>query len=303
MQNHFTAHARMPTPSEMRLEACRIVLASEAAYQQEDDDDDDDGGDASPSSSSWLQDLITADAAIFQQAKFGPMRSAAESRLCSIKVAGKNSLFETCPFEAQLREFVGGERALGRGIMVRGLREEACGIVGRMEEVSTTPSEFIASWLVGLMSESTRWLSGFVARSGVPVVDALGGSGEDSPAADDEAWLSAFKQRRHLSNTNNTATTPAATQSTVQWLTNLADTDTAPSNAISHKTDQESILEARSVVMGAGSFFISDPNFYRWITEELARWVRGTMSPQNPNCHVPTDAEIQHYARWITYNE
>jgi hypothetical protein len=25
------------------------------------------------------------------------------------------------------------------------------------------------------------------------------------------------------------------------------------------------------------------------------------MSPSNPGCHVPSDAEIQHHARWIIY--
>jgi hypothetical protein len=26
------------------------------------------------------------------------------------------------------------------------------------------------------------------------------------------------------------------------------------------------------------------------------------MSPKNPNCHVPSDLEIQHQARWIMYD-
>jgi hypothetical protein len=52
-----------------------------------------------------------------------------------------------------------------------------------------------------------------------------------------------------------------------------------------------------------GFYFLNDPNFDRWVAKELARWVAATMSPHNPNQHVPTDEELQHQARWIIYEE
>ncbi|KAI5459756.1 hypothetical protein BGZ63DRAFT_489736 [Mariannaea sp. PMI_226] len=345
MQNYFNSHARMPTSAEMQLEACRIILASESAYQQE-----------LSYNSSWLQDLIISDAGLFQKAKFGPMRSAAESRLFSIKITGKTNLFDDCPFEAQLRDLVSTQQTLGFPITESALKEEACSIVGRMEEVSTTPSDFIATWLIKLIHSSSGWLSGFVSRAKLPVSNGLVNQGMDGfdatikdytkldreiakyivaqrntgveptdddlrrqaqiiiygsgrrggqTAADDKHWLSALKQRHAFaSSDSNTSVHISKTSSPYHSLADNQQSS-GPSNTQPRlaQGDEHSIMEARSVVMKAGSFFISDPNFYRWITEELTHWVKGTMSPQNPNCHVPSDAEIQHYARWITYND
>jgi hypothetical protein len=50
-------------------------------------------------------------------------------------------------------------------------------------------------------------------------------------------------------------------------------------------------------------FHLNDANCYRRLSRALARWVAATMSPNNPARHVPTDAEIQHQARWIFYDE
>jgi hypothetical protein len=52
-----------------------------------------------------------------------------------------------------------------------------------------------------------------------------------------------------------------------------------------------------------GAYFFNDANCYRRLARELGRWVNSTMSPNNPNRHVPTDEEMQHQARWILYDE
>lgn len=49
--------------------------------------------------------------------------------------------------------------------------------------------------------------------------------------------------------------------------------------------------------------FFNDANFNRWLALELRRWVASTMSPNNPNCHIPTDQELQHQARFIVFEE
>ncbi|KAF5487348.1 Homeobox protein 4 [Colletotrichum siamense] len=36
---------------------------------------------------------------------------------------------------------------------------------------------------------------------------------------------------------------------------------------------------------------------------ELSRFVASTMSPNNPNSHIPTDEEIRHQARWVLYDD
>ncbi|EXL40796.1 hypothetical protein FOCG_16740 [Fusarium oxysporum f. sp. radicis-lycopersici 26381] len=52
-----------------------------------------------------------------------------------------------------------------------------------------------------------------------------------------------------------------------------------------------------------GAFFLTDANCYRRLFRELTRFVSSAMSPNNPNCHVPTDAEIQHQARDDPWNQ
>jgi hypothetical protein len=52
-----------------------------------------------------------------------------------------------------------------------------------------------------------------------------------------------------------------------------------------------------------GPFFFNDANCYRRLARELGRYAAATMSPNNPNYHVPTDQELQHQARWILYDE
>ncbi|KAF7561050.1 hypothetical protein G7046_g3095 [Stylonectria norvegica] len=50
-------------------------------------------------------------------------------------------------------------------------------------------------------------------------------------------------------------------------------------------------------------YFLNDHNLYRWLGRELRRWVLATMSPNNPNCHIPSDEELQHQARCILYDD
>ncbi|PTB40335.1 hypothetical protein M441DRAFT_70163 [Trichoderma asperellum CBS 433.97] len=52
-----------------------------------------------------------------------------------------------------------------------------------------------------------------------------------------------------------------------------------------------------------GSYRLHDPNFYKWLGRELGRWVTSIMSPNNPNCHIPSDKEIQHHARFLMYDD
>jgi hypothetical protein len=50
------------------------------------------------------------------------------------------------------------------------------------------------------------------------------------------------------------------------------------------------------------SLLPDDTNFYRIFDSDMRRWAASTLSPKNPNCHVPSDEEIQHQARWIMYD-
>ncbi|KAL7916845.1 hypothetical protein GGI35DRAFT_50015 [Trichoderma velutinum] len=52
-----------------------------------------------------------------------------------------------------------------------------------------------------------------------------------------------------------------------------------------------------------GAYMLHDPNFLKWLGRELGRWVTSIMSPNNPNSHIPSDAEIQHHARFLVYDD
>ncbi|KAF7871727.1 hypothetical protein EAF04_003834 [Stromatinia cepivora] len=50
-------------------------------------------------------------------------------------------------------------------------------------------------------------------------------------------------------------------------------------------------------------YFLNDANCYNRLVRELSRFVARCMSPNNPNQHIPTDAELQNQARWVIYDD
>ncbi|UQC75951.1 uncharacterized protein CLUP02_17460 [Colletotrichum lupini] len=157
MQNHYDKHQTLPDDRQMQLEACRIIFASEILSIRE-----------ISSEFSWLRDLIMSDEEVKLSAKYGPIRQAAENRLSSLKLASKDTIFQTCPLENQLHEFVRAKRLLGLTAMDDELQQTAAEIVGRVEEVSISPSDHIASWLVRCIFSSTNWLANFRQRAHLP---------------------------------------------------------------------------------------------------------------------------------------
>lgn len=108
-------------------------------------------------------------------------------------------------------------------------------------------------------------------------------------AADNEEWLAAFRQR-HIKNQNNFALTSAQRQPSSRSM--QASCNIVPTQSFSIENSAK-----------CGTYFLNDAYSYRKLARELSRWVRSVMSPNNPNQHIPTDAELQHQARWILYDE
>ncbi|KAH6895291.1 hypothetical protein B0T10DRAFT_526629 [Thelonectria olida] len=346
MANYPEQHGRLPTDDELMVEGCRIIFASELLSLQ--------GIATLPS---WLRDIIMSSDELAQKARFGPLRGAAENRLASLKINGKDNLFEECPMEVQLQEFVRAKKMLGLTAMDDELQEEACRIVGRVEEVSTHPSDLIANWLLRLIVSSTHWLAAFRRRAHLPrsedvkdqihrstdptLIDSTVHSysrlerelgdylkvqrvlgleptdddlqreariiiyefddGWNQTAADNINWLASFRKRHPISGPPTTSESSpsfsllAGTQSTM--------TET-PLTKVTTKSPEESMQDLEpSNSLRPGPFFLNDANCYRRLARELARWVATTMSPNNPNSHVPTDAELQYQSRWILYDD
>lgn len=326
--NQREQHGRQPTDEEMVVEGCRIIFASETLSLQ-----------GIATQASWFRDLIMASENLQHKARFGPLRRAAESRLSSLKINGKDNLFEKCPMEYQLQEFVRMKRLLGLTAMDDELQAEACRIVGRVEEVSTHPSENVSNWLIRLITSSTAWLTAFRRRAQLPrsedVEDAIFRSkdptsidstihnysrlereladflkmqrasgvepsdedlqrqariiiyefddGWNQTAADNVSWLDAFRNRHPADGTSPPDPMMQRGQSKT-W-------------AVSESS------ASRDIGRSSTKFFLNDANFHRCLLRDLGRWVASTMSPNNPNQHVPTDAELRYQARWIVYDE
>jgi hypothetical protein len=116
--------------------------------------------------------------------------------------------------------------------------------------------------------------------------------GWNQTVADNAAWLTDFKQR-HLKQSNTCDIPPqnsgATTASTRMYTLNTM------------KSSQHNPASAAAPIR-LGAFYLNDANCYRRLERELSRFVASSMSPKNPNQHVPSDEELQHQARWILYD-
>lgn len=154
--------------------------------------------------------------------------------------------------------------------------------------------------------------------------------GWNQTAADNLSWLNAFKQR-HVSSPSGlglsdfstsgpltlessavtNSTSPSSISPTLGFSTSSGGawrgSDRNPSTGDYWGASSGACRNPRSGsgggVLKVSSVFFADANCYRRLERELGRYVAATMSPNNPNCHVPTDEELQHQARWILYDE
>lgn len=281
MQNHFDICGKMPDNASMQHEACRIVFASEALSMQQE----------SPPSS-WLRDLVMSSEQIATEAKFGPLRLRNECRFSTLKINGRDNIFEHCPLEAQLWTFVKVKEATAVPMTDENLQEEATKIVNYMEQISKTPSDVFANWLIKLIYASTDWLQSFKAR--------VGCSGSENAYGSEP-------QRTDVSLAYHSA--PVLRPLPLRMETGMPPQSTLPQVHIDPatyhlarglETPQD---EAHLFPPARSRMFINSANFFSWLVRDLARWTAAAMSPNNPNCHIPTDEELQHQARCIVYDE
>ncbi|RMJ14881.1 hypothetical protein CDV36_005447 [Fusarium kuroshium] len=318
----------LPTYDKMQLEACRILLSAEVISDRED------------SNASWLRDLIISADDILQEAKMRPVRSILEGKLRRLKIPGKDNLFDLCPMESQLYDFI--HAGPPRSFNDVELQQEASRLIQQAGIESDSSSEYVASFFIHLINSSAAWLTPFRDRHNISrmqsssdlrsgslsrinsilhnyselertladyiellrahgivpddatlrqkandIIDEMDDEEWKSVALNNEAWLAKFKSR-HMTDPNNQPNT-----FTSGCLHHSDDT---------HGSHQNINSDGANTWMKT-SFLLNGDCYYRWIARELARWVAMTMSPNNPNQHVPTDEEIQHHARWILYND
>ncbi|KAF9882210.1 C2H2 type zinc finger domain-containing protein [Colletotrichum karsti] len=363
--NHFLRMfydrtGNMPNNEEIQLEACRIVFASEVTSSMESDMD--------TQHQSWMRDLITSSEEITRRARFGPMRSVAESMMSVLQIKGKRSLFEDCPSEMQLQNFVDARKAVGFGIITdQELQRETSKIViSRGKDCGVSPTDFVANWLISLIGSSTTWLTAFKVRTRLsaaheplsiqPGTSALGSSSMSTFGSRSALQNESFQALQGRINAGAMETTAHDSDRSVHdipeaggsFLSQLGDFNTTFTSEIDlgsaalalgitphapmvmipspdalaspldagrnaqweggespgiRETPMDPGLPPTWPKMKANYAFFNDANFNRWLAVELRRWVAATMSPNNPTCHIPTDQELQHQARFIVFEE
>ncbi|RSL90970.1 hypothetical protein CEP51_000493 [Fusarium floridanum] len=295
--NYKDETGSLPTDEELQLEACRVIFASEASSRR-----------GISAESSWLRDLLMGDEEITRQAQFAPLRHGAENRLCVLKINGKDNLFEQCPLEGQLREFAQAKAILDIRITDSELQEECCYIIGNIRGLPIPHYDSIADWLIRLVMSSAVWLVDFRQRAHLPRTENLDGSlsrqlelegthihAEGCHTADDSIWPSVSRP----SHSRSPGTTPRVT-STHRTRATVLGTQSQESGGLDSRVRSRRSPGAFEDMMKK-TFFMNDSNCYRRLAQELTRFVMATMSPNNPNQHVPSDAEIQYQARWILF--
>ncbi|USP74969.1 hypothetical protein yc1106_02243 [Curvularia clavata] len=269
IQRYFDENGHLPDNDAIQLEACRIIFAAEAVSAR-----------CFPGTEK-------------QHQAFQPMRSARESRHFPLKINAKGHLFEHCPMEARLLSFVMEQAQSGSVPNDAQLNNEACQIVRQMEQESSTPSDVFANWVVKGIYSAGNWLSNFKQRA--LIFDAVETTGI-SLAAATGAWSgSSWAQVPHPDAVGSASETTNPSQQTQDFFKPLP-AFTEDGSTLSSPTTQPNTNGPLRTLLP------DDANFYRIFDLDMRRWAASTLSPKNPNCHVPSDEEIQHQARWIMYD-
>jgi hypothetical protein len=302
IQNYVDTHGALPTNNVIQLEACRIIFAADASVDTADHTD------SMGHRESWIRDLVMSSPELARQARFGPIKTASESRHSSLKINGKDYIFEHCPLEAQLRAFVLEQSILAGTLNDAQLQTQMCEIVRQMERTSLTPSDMFANWIFKGIFSGPEWLCDFKSRAGISdavVLPSLTSNIQPQHIMDE--WTQLAQQP--LSPFD-----PGRTTSSPDHLQSLFDDEELWRHSASMDTGMKSAtfdINAPVPITNSTIFDMNDrprvllpddTNFHRVFESDIRRWVAATMSPKNPNCHVPTDEEIQHQARWIMYD-
>lgn len=188
-----------------------------------------------------------------------------------------------------------GQQALGEVMDDGSLHNEACAIIRRMENESKTPSDIFANWIVKGIYSSHDWLSDFKQRAGI------------------YTFLESMKlpQENTLSSTQNTQ---AVQQGLLPGPSFTLDTSHPyPNVNLVHDSSSFRPIDSDNVAVPTPpsnfdmygrlrALLPDDTNFYRVFDSDMKRWAAATISPKNPNRHIPSNEEIQHQARWVMYD-
>ncbi|OAA48078.1 homeobox and C2H2 transcription factor [Beauveria brongniartii RCEF 3172] len=260
--NHTDDTGSPPTDTEIQLEACRIIRSADILST-----------DPTAACGSWLRDLVMSCKEIARDAMFQSVRGQEENRMSTLRINGKDNIFQDCAFESELRQFTLSLPQDGREVANWELQVEADRVLRRAQQVSISNKDNVLNWLLRLTYNSTDWLVDFRRRL-FEAVEQGEKASEISPPAGDAMTLD-----------------PKALGVESPMSLDLTQQDPTKER---HKAATASRI---------GFYDLNDANGYRRLARGLARFVASSMSDCNPNKHIPSDEEIQQQARWLEYGE
>ncbi|KAG5665527.1 hypothetical protein KAF25_009652 [Fusarium avenaceum] len=245
-----------------------------------------------PSSStpSWLWDIFMSAADIASQATMRPTKQLAESRLSQLKINGKRNIFENCELEGALQQYMSAHTSMGHVPSDSELQQEACNVLNRTETSSTNPSRRFLDFLMRLVWSSTLWLGPLRQRA-----SALMSLTNETLDESYFLWDGALPLDASM---DLDMSLQGAWMAENRSLSPEGVPELPP---IPLTPDPRTLI--RDKVRTATPFFINDNNSYRRLKRELSRFVMTTLSPNNPNRHIPSDDELKYQARWILYDD
>ncbi|GKT51033.1 uncharacterized protein ColSpa_11214 [Colletotrichum spaethianum] len=273
---HQNTKDQMPTNAELLYESCCVIFGCDSVSFSKR---------PATSTQSWLRDLLMSSESIVQQARIRPMKDNSKSRFTYLSINGKANIFEACSLEEQLLSYVDISKLIEPQISDEELQKEACSIVERMEASSPHPSEIFANFLISLINGSDHWLAAFRHRANLP------SSSLYSPPYHETQRQGVAKSDTAVPNINPTGNSFTASDPTQP----ISNPDATAFGPWSGTKDGKAAAPS--------TFFVNEDNCYRKLVRELTRFVTITTSPRNPNRRIPTDAELQHQARWISFEE
>ncbi|KDN65151.1 hypothetical protein CSUB01_09464 [Colletotrichum sublineola] len=329
VRNFFEENEALPSDDDLVYEGCSIIFGSQVLSP-----------DLANTASSWLRDLFMSFTEIAAKARLRPMNQLAKLRMSQLQIKGKADIFEDCELESQICRRIGEHISLGLTLSDADVKQEACSTLYRVESSSTNPSRRFAGFLVRLIWASTDWIASLRQRAlhsmespcpdlgldqdtlaalasdhlddvygELAALSQLTGESEKlvAPAGDDGRMTGDVGMAGVL----GPATYPKTAGPEIPGGCFFKNPSTTPQDFYSRLETSKTIFVGSGFSLGWSErprgkgmpFFLNDPNRYVRLARELSRFVASTMSPNNPNKHVPTDEEIRYQARWILYDD
>ncbi|KAL0942019.1 homeobox and c2h2 transcription factor [Colletotrichum truncatum] len=284
---HQSLNGRMPTNAELLYEGCCIIFGSEIVANSHLKR-------PTNPANSWLRDILMSSEAIVKQARVRPLKMARKSRITYLSINGKADIFDQCVMEEQLQNYVDISKMIEPDVSNEDLQREASSIVERLEAVSRKPSKIFSSFLLGLIGASTNWLIPFRQRADLPLL-------EHADASSFDASKQGFLNENVLE--SNGISRPADDAMQYSPASDIDKPINSPAENLTSSGPGSGAETDLAAQFTRSSFFVNEENCYRRLALELTRFVKITTSPRNPNRHIPTDAELQHQARWISFED